>query len=64
MRGVGDSIESMEDVTIAAAKAWFDLVAATRNHDVSVTNISNTVKMSSVAGERLKRNIFFLTLHF
>ena len=50
-------------MTIAAAKAYFDLVAATRNHDVSVTNISNTVKMRSVAGERLKRNIVFLKLY-
>ncbi len=53
-RGRRQYIESMEDVTIAAAKAWFDLVAATRNHDASVTNFSNTVKMRSVAGERLK----------
>ena len=47
-------IESMEEVTIAAAKAYFDLIAATRNHEASVTNFANTVKMRSVAGERLK----------
>lgn len=53
-RGRRQYIESMEDVTIAAAKAYFDLIAATRNHGASVTNFSNTVKMRSVAGERLK----------
>lgn len=53
-RGRRQYIESMEEVTIAAAKAYFDLIAATRNHDASVTNFDNTVKMRSVAGERLK----------
>lgn len=53
-RGRRQFIESMEDVTIATAQAYFDLIAATRNHDASVTNFSNTVKMRSVAGERLK----------
>ena len=50
-------------MTIAAAKAYFDLVAATRNHEASGTNFANTVKMRSVAGERLKRNIVFLKLY-
>lgn len=53
-KGRRQYIESMEDVTIAAAKAYFDLIAATRNHDASVTNYSNTVKMRSIARERLK----------
>ena len=53
-RGRRQYIESMEEVTIAAAKAYFDLIAATRNHEASVTNFANTVKMRSVAGERLK----------
>ena len=53
-RGRRQYIESMEDVTIATAKAYFDLIAATRNHDASVTNFFNTAKMRSVAGERLK----------
>lgn len=53
-KGRRQYIESMEDVTIATAKAYFDLIAATRNHDASVTNYSNTVKMRSIARERLK----------
>lgn len=53
-RGRRQFIESMEDVAIDAAEAYFDLIAAIRNHDASVTNFSNTVKMRSVAGERLK----------
>ena len=53
-KGRRQYIESMEDVTIAAAKAYFDLIAATKNHDASVTNYSNTVKMRSIARERLK----------
>ena len=47
-------IESMEDVNINAVSAYFNLIAATRNHEASVTNFANTVKMRSVAGERLK----------
>ena len=62
-RGRRQYIESMEEVTIAAAKAYFDLIAATRNHEASVTNFANTVKMRSVAGERLKRNIVFFKLY-
>ena len=53
-KGRRQYIESMEDVTIATAQAYFDLIAATRNHDASVTNYSNTVKMRSIARERLK----------
>ena len=53
-RGRRQYIESMEEATIAAAKAYFDLIAATRNHEASVTNFANTVKMRSVAVERLK----------
>lgn len=47
-------IESMENITIATAKAYFGLIAATESHNASMTNFSNTVKMRSVAAERLK----------
>ena len=47
-------IESMEDVNINAVAAYFNLIAATKSHEASVTNFENTLKMRSVAGERLK----------
>ena len=47
-------IESMEDVNINAVSAYFNLIAATKSHEASVTNFENTLKMRSVAGERLK----------
>ena len=47
-------IESMEDVNINAVAAYFNLIAATKGHEASVTNFENTMKMRSVAGERLK----------
>ena len=47
-------IESMEDVNINAVAAYFNLIAATKGHEASVTNFENTLKMRSVAGERLK----------
>lgn len=53
-KGRRQYIESMEEVTVSTTKAYFDLIAATKNHDASVTNFSNTVKMLSIAGERLK----------
>ena len=47
-------IESMEDVNINAVAAYFNLIATTKSHEASVTNFENTLKMRSVAGERLK----------
>ena len=58
-RGKRQYIESLEDLTIVVANSFFALIAATRNHDASVTNFSNTVKMRSVAGERLKLGTVF-----
>lgn len=53
-KGRRQYLESMEEVTIMATKAYFDLVAASKNHEASVTNFAHTVKMRSIAGERLK----------
>ena len=53
-RGRRTYIESMEDVNINAVAAYFNLIAATKSHEASVTNFENTLKMRSVAGERLK----------
>ena len=53
-KGRRSYIESMEDVNINAVSAYFNLIAATKGHEASVTNFENTLKMRSVAGERLK----------
>lgn len=53
-KGKRTYIESMEGVTISAVQAYFDLIAAVKNHDASRANFSNTLKMRSVAAERMK----------
>ena len=53
-RGRRQYIESMEDVTLSAVGAYFNLIAAVKSHEASETNFSNTVRMRSVASERLK----------
>ena len=47
-------IESMEDVTINAVEAYFNLIASVKSHEASETNFSNTLRMRSVASERMK----------
>ncbi len=47
-------IETMEQVTIDAARYYFELLLAKRNHDISCSNYRNTSQMHAVAGERLK----------
>lgn len=47
-------IESMEDITVNAAEAFFNLLLAQRGQDRSVANYENTRQMLSVAEERVK----------
>lgn len=46
-------IESMESITIDAAKYYFELLLAKRNHEKSRTNFENTRMMLSVARMRV-----------
>lgn len=47
-------IESMEQITIDAVKAYSDLILARTNNEIARTNYENTVRMRDVARERLK----------
>lgn len=53
-RGRRRYVESMEQVTINAVTAYFSLVRALKNQETAKANYENTVKMRSVAAERMK----------
>lgn len=53
-RGRRRYIESMEQVTIDVVSAYFSLVSALKNQEVSRSNYENTERMRSVAAERMK----------
>ena len=46
-------IESMEQITIDAVKAYSNLILARMNHEIAKTNYDNTIRMHDVARERL-----------
>ncbi len=46
-------IESMEQITIDAVKAYNNLILARMNHEIAQANYGNTVRMHDVARERL-----------
>lgn len=46
-------IESMEQITIDAVKAYSNLILARMNHEIAQTNYDNTIRMHDVARERL-----------
>lgn len=53
-RAKREYIESMEVITISAARYYFALLLARRNHEKSVTNYENTRLMYAVASERAR----------
>lgn len=53
-RGRRNYIESMEQVTINAVAAYFTLAQTIKNYEAAKSNFENTVKMRSVAKERMK----------
>lgn len=52
-RGRRTYLESMEDVTLAAVKAYFGLLEAQEQESMARTNLVNTRRMLQIAGERL-----------
>ena len=47
-------LESMEKITADSVTAYFDLLLAQQNEEMSMTNYANTKKMHRVAAERMK----------
>ena len=51
-RGKRRYLETMEQITINTVRAYYSLIKARMNNDISVSNYVNTCKMLSVARER------------
>lgn len=52
-RGKRAYLEAMEEVTLSAVRAYFDLLKAQEAESVAQTNLANTQQILGVAGERL-----------
>ena len=53
-RGKRTYMEAMEQITINAVRAYYNLILARMNNDTAVSNYDNTGRMLGVARERLK----------
>lgn len=47
-------VESMEEISLNAVKAWFNLLKAKQNEAIARSNFDNTSSMRDVAAQRLK----------
>lgn len=47
-------VEAMEEISLNAVKAWFNLLKARQNETIALSNYANTSSMRDVAAQRLK----------